>query len=347
MNISHNFVIQAPRSSLDHLTTIHPGAPAVDWSKPDKHWVLQTYLELAKRGNLNVECSTRPRLGRVNLIHSANLLEISLTPDQFVVCIQADYPRRGWAHYHLVQNELLEDDGASMVYMWPLPNLVPRDPDRTGVETVAFAGELTNLALSVEWWKRAFARIGIRFTILGPDNYHDVHDIDVLIAVRSFDGRLYPRKPANKLFNAWMAHIPLIASPDSAFRQVGQPGTDYLIAHTPSDVINHVQQLRGDRSMYQTIVRNGVRKASFYTRDRIADRWENILQGPVQQRYQQWRSKPISERVSWYARRITGQAKIDLKLAIRNLVGNEKYKTITDPLKRVAESLKYPDPNLP
>jgi glycosyltransferase involved in cell wall biosynthesis len=253
-------------------------------------WTLQAYLILKQRNTLNVVLSNDFLPNCVNIIHSADLIKFRGTPKDFIVCIKGDYPWRRWAHYHIVQNQNELAENSSLLPLWVQPGLIGRNPQRKGVIRIAYAGQTWNgnLAGSTEAWIKLFEPHGIEFVTLPTGACHDLSDIDVLIGIRSFDTHPYNSKPPSKLINAWHAHIPFIGGYDSAFKQVGIPGQDYLLAKTPDEVLHAVLSLRDNPELYQTLISNGSNKASLYTRDTIAEKWENIFSEPVLQRYKQW-----------------------------------------------------------
>lgn len=301
-----NFVVDLPAAditryaaaeTLESAVRAEPGLLARISSKGDLCWCLQSYLLLKPRGNLSVGLSNRLVSGAVNIVHSDHLLNLRGEPSQFVVCMQADYPQRGWAHYHLVQNQAQLAPNKSYIPLWPQPCLIGRDKRRPGVATVAYAGEIVNgnLAGGVDGWKRRFAQHGLTFLQPPSGSWHDMTAIDVIIGVRSFDRRPHNGKPPSKMTNAWQAGIPFVGGYDSAFSQIGVPGEDYLRAETPDAVVAAVTTLRDDDALYARLVQNGARKAPLYSSDAIAERWERTLTEQVTQRLNRWRAAPTLE----------------------------------------------------
>ncbi|HEY4203098.1 MAG TPA: hypothetical protein VGM83_21305 [Devosiaceae bacterium] len=316
----------AATKSLDAALEADSGLLARISSKGDLCWCLQSYLLLKPRG-LPVKLSNRLAAEAVNIVHSDHLLNLRGWPDDFVVSVQADFPRRGWAHHHLVQNRAQMGPDSSYIPLWPQPHLIGRDPERQGVTTVAYAGEIVNgnLAGGVEAWKQRFARHGMAFVQPPSGAWHDMSAIDVMIGVRSFDKRPYNGKPPSKMVNAWHARIPFIGGYDSAFLQTGSPGEDYLRAETPDAVVAAALWLRDDPALYAMLVSNGTRKAALYTQDAIAQTWERVLTETVTQRLARWRTAPRYERVRFAAALSAGlswhHGKQIVKMARRRLSG--------------------------
>jgi len=258
-------------------------------------WCLQTYAQLAPRGILDVTCTNRLDPTAINLVHSDTLLRLRPDPRAFVVCIRADYPKREWANFHIVQNR--DQLGRKVAYMplWMQAGIKARKPDRHGVRTVAYFGELNrNLAGAVNDWRSMFAPHGIDFEARENRRWHDMREVDVLIGIRGFDRRPYSTKPPSKLLNAWHARIPFIGGYDSAYRQVATPGHDYLVASSAGEVVAHVLRLAQDPDLYARLVTNGERKVQDYTFERMAAKWEALLQGDVALRFVEWQSSKLA-----------------------------------------------------
>ena len=331
-----NFVVDLPNTDIKRYAATktlasaieaEPGLLARISSKGDLCWCLQSYLLLKSRGNLSVGLSNTLVAGAINIVHSDHLLNLRGGPSHFVVCMQADYPRRGWAHYHLVQNQAQLGRNKSHIPLWPQPCLTSRDPRRQGVTTVAYAGEIVNgnLAGGDEGWKQRFAQHGLTFLQPPSGAWHDMTAIDVMIGVRSFDHRPHNGKPPSKMINAWHARIPFVGGYDSAFSQIGVPGEDYLRAGTPEEVVAAVLSLRDNAALYALLVQNGTRNAPLYGADAIAEQWEQTLTEAITQRFDRWQAAPAFERrrfevalaagLSWHA------GKQAIKTALRALSG--------------------------
>lgn len=308
MTTAFNFVINCADNELDYYRTLCVEDNPHVFALPVFDWSLQTYLMLVKRKNLNVRLSTRPQKGCVNLLHSKHMIEEQGQADHFIVCLKADWHRRRWAHFHVVQNANDAKPYRAALPLWVQPGLVPRPADRSGLNVVAYAGQTFNgnLASSEAQWTEIFAQHGLRFEVLPPLACHDLSGIDVLIGIRSFDLRPYNNKPPSKLVNAWHARIPFIGGNDSAFAQVGSPGDDYIRVTTIDEAVQAVLHLRNNPELYRQLIANGVRKALLYSNEATAQRWEEVLTGPVTQRYRLWASRPRLERIRFGAFKSAG-----------------------------------------
>ena len=321
-----NFVIDCSDSALAEYLNINSETAVKIYTRGDLNWCLQTYHILAKRSNLPVQCSNRMQAGAINIIHSDQLLQQRGNASHFIVCVRADYPERRWAHYHLVQNKNQLAHNTSFIPHWVQPGLLKRDPARKGVLRVAYAGEAYNgnLAGTTDTWRRLLEPLGIEFITLSGGTWHDLRSIDVLVGIRSFDHQPHNTKPPTKLFGAWHANIPFIGGHDSAFKQVGTPGEDYLLASTPQEAITAILRLRNEAGLYEKLVLNGNRKAELYTEETIAKVWVDALTGPVSHRYYKWKDNPFYEQNRFNTLLGMGNLEHEVKQLVKHYLGINK-----------------------
>jgi hypothetical protein len=322
--MKYNFIIDCTDEKIEEYKKIDINTVPLAglFSRGDLSWCLQTYLLLAERKTLEVILSNRLIKNTINIIHSDHLLSIKGDPSYFIVCVRADYPKRAWAHYHLVQNKNQLGKNTSFIPHWPQPGLIKRRTNRQDVINVAYAGQVINgnLAGSISEWKNIFKPHGIQFSISEDGSWHDLQEIDVLIGVRSFDKKSHDTKPPTKLFNAWHAQIPFVGGYDSAYMQVGVPNEDYLLASTADEVIDAVCKLKTNKELYQKLVTNGLNKSQLYDRKNIISAWERLLTGPVMNRYKKWKSRPVYESLLFYIRALTGISYHGLKQLIKKSI---------------------------
>jgi hypothetical protein len=289
--LQYNFILPLPNEKLETYKGLDLDKDAGLIVHARLEWLLQAYLVLKQRNNLSVICSNGFVPGCINIIHSLDLINLKGSSKDFIVCIKGDFPWRRWAHYHIVQNQNELAQNCSYLPLWLQPGLVKRNSERKGVLRVAYAGQTWNgnLAGTAQTWATLFQPHGIEFVTLPTGACHDLSDIDILIGIRSFDTNPYNSKPPSKLINAWHAHIPFIGGHDSAFKQVGTPGKDYLLAKTPNEVLQAVLTLRDNPHLYQSLVNNGIKKSRKFTTESIGADWEKVLQATIATRYEIWK----------------------------------------------------------
>lgn len=326
----YNFIIDCTDAALAEYLRLDTETAVKIYTRGDLNWCLQSYHILSNRSTLSVQCSNKILPGFINIIHSDQLLQQRGNASEFIVCVRADYPGRRWAHYHLVQNKNQLGLNSSYLPHWVQPGLIKRDVNRKEVRRVAYAGEAFNgnLAGTVDTWKQLLAPHNIEFVTLEAGTWHDLSSIDILLGIRSFDAQPHNTKPPTKLFGAWHANIPFIGGHDSAFKQVGQPGEDYLLVTTPDEAIAAILKLRDNPALYNKLVQNGQQKAALYTEKTIAQDWVEVLTGPVMERHQEWQAKPVLEQARFNALLSMGNLEHLVKQLIKKVVSRKKNSAI-------------------
>lgn len=321
--VTFNFVVDLPDAELDlYINTMDIETPTEIAAVPDVGWCLQTYLILKKLTDLTLTCSNTLKENCVNIIHSDRLLKYRGNSAHFIVSVQGDFPRRIWAHYHIVQNKNQVGSNKSFVPFWLTPGLKKRNPDRHSVLRIAYAGQTFNgnLAGTENAWNELFEKHGVEFVTIAKDAWHDLSEIDVLLGIRDFDSRPHNTKPPSKLINAWHAQIPFIGGYDSAFTQVGSPGRDFLRVKTPREALEALLLLKNNAKVYQDFIVEGNKKAAQYTTETIAKAWQNILMGPVLTRYKKWNSAKGYEKLRFNVMLALGVWQHEAKQVIKKLV---------------------------
>jgi hypothetical protein len=289
-HVTFNFLVPASSDSeLQEWCRLDLDKDWRTFTKGELNWSLFTYLSLRSSG-LDISCARNFVPNCVNLGHAAYLACLSPRPDAFVVSLQADYRRLSWADLHVVQNKSqIENRHMFWLPHWPQPGLVPRAPSRQCVKHVAYAGRSSMLAGFAEEWRRDLSSIGLQFRMLDPANWNDFSDIDILLAIRSLDTRDYRTKPPTKLFNAWLAGVPLVAGNDCAFSQIGTPSEDYICVTSKAGALEAMKRLKEDAAFYSRLVARGTERANEFSREKITEAWVRLLSTDVQNHFSRWR----------------------------------------------------------
>jgi len=283
-------------------------------------WCLTAYILLRQRGR-PVTCGPQFQSGCINVAHVSSIEPFSFARNHFIVAVRADYTPRPLANLHLVQNKSQAGANSYWLPHWPQPGLIPRSPDRVGVKVVAYAGQNYYLAGGTSEWQRELSKHGLEFRMMPPDRWNDFSGVDVLVAIRSFDGYAYNRKPPTKLINAWHARVPLVAGNDSAYRQLGTPGKNYLVCNTLTEAVSRIVQLAREPAEYAYLVANGSDLAREYSRDKIAETWEGFLDSVAGPRYQEWVRKGCRSRSKYLGLNLVSLARAMARDARHRLVG--------------------------
>jgi hypothetical protein len=233
---------------------------------------------------------TEPVAGRINFAHVMTWRSLSVRRGEFRVSVRADYPRLFDVDFDILQNPAAPSSGKSLYLpYWPTPGLIPRDRERRGVRAVAYAGRLGPINLAERLRSRGDKAFeGFDFRIIPPERWHDLSQIDVLVAIRSLDRRPHSNKPPSKLFSAWRAGIPLIAGWDSAFSAVGVPGRDYLRVDSESGLRAALCRLADHPELYDTFVQAGLRRAPEVSHEAFARQWLAAFDGPIASAWERW-----------------------------------------------------------
>ncbi len=304
-----NFIVPSrDENHLEQLRTADIDRDVHIFQSASLNWTLQAYLMLERNG-LAVSCSNKTLPGAINIGHSQYLRTIPPKKPVFTVSITGEYRYLAWAQFHIVQNQSQIRRGTSYwMPLWPQPGLTSRNKDRKRVKCVAYAGRPNQLSdrsgrirskfarigvfgshtKRLDYWRDELVQHGLQFRFLRKPSWNDLSEVDILLGIRSFNRESYNYLPPSKLINAWHAGIPFIGGNDSAYRQVGTPGKDYIRVTGKNEMLDAIIRLRDDPVYYDSIVQAGYRKAEKYTRETIADRWIQLLSGKIVNAYGVW-----------------------------------------------------------
>ena len=273
-------------------------------------WTFQTYLRLREH---NYPCrlvDTIPEEGII-VVHRSDL-PFSTTPSlrQIFVTTLGD---AGWHPYAQVQvvqnrNHLNGVENTFFMHHWTQPGLIPRDEDRgNAFENVGYFGHPDQLADSLHdpEWERFLGERDLSWIPVhkGSDRQSDYSDIDLIVAIRSFDGQSYDYKPATKLHNAWLAGVPAILGPESAYRAERTHGLDYLEASTYGELCSYVDRLNVQPSLRRKLRSQAQKRAKEISPQQKAEDWWELLTGPVADVYDWWTSLSRMQQQLFIARR--------------------------------------------
>jgi hypothetical protein len=306
------FVHSVPRHWRDLAELAQPPAPGevADRIRNGRSaWVLQTYLWLRRRG-LAAELSTACVPGVLCIVHYDDLRASQLPAASYLLGVRADRPPMLLADQQVVQTPLLANETSShFVPNWPQPGLLPRDERRGArVERVGFIGRERNLAPAFRSpeFRRELAQRG--FSLVVRENpWWDYRDLDVVLAVRDVSSAKLRTKPASKLVNAWHAGCPALLGAEPAFEARRRSPLDFLLITTPEEALAALRRLREEPGLYQAMVENGLERARDFSVERIAERWEDLLAGPVAEDFERWRRAPRHARWLRFAVRAAQQ----------------------------------------
>lgn len=297
-----------------------PEPPITRWDIPDLwprggkyNHTIQTYLRLKTNG---FSCQLVDKIPDEGiLIAHRDLLPKNiklLDPKLLVVCMKAERKPHPYAQFHIVQNPVEESSlgscwNAHYIPLWPQRGLIPRDSNRQDrFETVAYFGRTVNLAPELEDpnWSKQLRQLGLNWYHASEEHlWYDYSEVDVIIAVRSFDQRTYEAKPATKLFNAWHAGVPAISGNDSAFQAEFRSELDFIKVETVDDAIAALKRLRDDVNLRRAMVENGMQRAEETKPETLVQRWQSFITDIAMPAYErQRRESGVSHQVSFIRR---------------------------------------------
>ena len=271
-------------------------------------WLLQTFLQLKHRG-LNVHLVDRLVPGRICVTGIWQIGRRALLGRSYNIVVQADCCRPPVADHVVVQNPTgVVDHYDHLIYHWPQPGLIARNPDRGNrIENVAYRGGMVNLwaPLQGQSFRQRLAALGVQLvldndSLQNSDRYRlwqQYGDADLVLAVRDltvYDERI---KPATKLCNAWLAGAPAILGPESAYQDLRTDDLDYIEARCCDDVVNAVRRLKENPALYQAMRERAAERAPGFTADAVAKLWRETLAGPVTDGYRKWSQQSSATRL--------------------------------------------------
>lgn len=259
-------------------------------------WTLQTFLYL-KKYNFSCNLSNLVPPDGIIIAHR-DFLPSKLTPNskQLFVCIKADRDKHPFAQLHIVQNP---NDDLNFMWQrhylphWPQGRIIPRDAKRgERFENIAYLGNEYELAQEVKSssWEKQINSLGLTWHLVTEkDMWNDYSYVDAILAVRSFDKyNTYDHKPASKLLNAWLAGVPAVLGCESAYREEGRNGVDYIEVSKVEEAIFALKHLRDNITFRHLIVKGCLVHAEQINPEKIVEKWQNFLIEKAIPEYEKW-----------------------------------------------------------
>jgi hypothetical protein len=260
-------------------------------------WIFQTWLALETSGFPARLTHSIPSEGVLVTLTNCVSADFQVPTPAFFVGIVADYVAHRQAHLHVVQNAAHRRRlwNAAFIPHWPQPNLIPRDPARSGrFENVCFFGHRSNLApelIDARWHRKLRDELGVAFLLCDSDRWHDYSAADCVVAVRGFGHSTYLHKPATKLYNAWLAEVPFIGGMDSAYASDGTVGHNFLQASTPDELFEQIRRLKEEPALCERLVAAGRIAVRRFTPQAVLEQWKHFLSDTVAKSAERWRKK--------------------------------------------------------
>jgi len=297
-------------------------------------WIAQTFVRLRRalesRG-LAVTAGPGFVPGAVCVAHRDDLDRFASDAHaSFLVAVRADRAPVEACDIAIAQNALDLRANERYVPLWPQPGMLAREAARdTGVRTLAYFGRTSS---APAWfrdagWRAALARRGVTFEIR-ERAWHDYRAVDVALAARDEAPSVLATKPATKLYNGWLARVPVIACLEPAYAALRRGPLDFLEAKDARDVLVAIDRLRLQPALYRAMVDNGTARGAAFTVEAIAARWLALFDREILPAYDAWRGCSRSRR-AWFAAAMLRQ-KIASRLH-RMAVASERARTVPSP----------------
>ncbi len=268
------------------------------------HWTLQAFLRLRPYSRQYRLTDQLPASGVLIAFRGSIPMEYRPPRGLLFVCICADAGPHPFAHLHLVQNPSQRAMVGDSHYVphWPQFGIIPRSENRgDAFVNIDFFGDEPNLhpQLRAPEWQNFLTGLGCVWRLRQSEQWHDYHETDAVVAIRSYDGNEYKNKPASKLVNAWHAHVPTILGGESAYRSLRKGPNDYLEVLTFDETKAAILLLKENAGLRREMSRNGQRRAGEINFDTLIARWREFLDGVALPEFQRLAAHgPVSH--AWF-----------------------------------------------
>jgi hypothetical protein len=285
----------AGEKDIAALRRLDPDRDWREFHRGERVWILQTCLRLARAG-YPVELTASPPSEGIVVFHAKHARELRSQwrrlGNAVLLGARADNREPLIADFEVVQNGRFADaERRFFIPHWPQPALLPRDPSRGAtIRRIAFKGFEQNLHPEFQSpaWREFLAERGIEWEIdavpfagaatdqAGID-WPDFRQVDLLLAVRPEDRRLWTPKPASKLVNSWLAGVPALLGPEYAYRELRRSELDFLEVSSLAEAKAAVLRLLERPDLYQAMVDNGRARGAAFTAEAILSQWVDLL----------------------------------------------------------------------
>lgn len=286
-------------------------------------WILTTYINLKRRGLSCEVVEQMPEAGIVIADRDTLGNKYSYLDKVMLICAKGDREFHPSAQLHVVHNpcefDLTKNSLWKPYYIphWPQPGLIPRLKERGSLaENVAFIGTRSNLVQEFlsEKWINSLKDLNCKWhPIWNPIRWNDYSYIDIVIAVRSFSQTAWLNKPTSKLVNCWLAGVPVILTPESAFTALRKSELDFCEITSLDEAIETVAKLKNNSQLYQSMVNNGFIRVQEYTQEKIVEHWLSFFYEHIFLEYEKFIKMPKIKRRFLFMRRYTQLKKDRMK----------------------------------
>lgn len=274
-------------------------------------WILKTFWKLKEyKSDLNIHLVNYIPDEGIIIFHKGFFpKDIVPSNTQLFVCVQADYGRHQYAHYHIAQNPLgvsnfnfskrsfLEEKLFSFtksyfIAHWNQNDIIKRDSSRgESFKNVCFYGIDQNFPqkLLEPSFKEKLKKEGIDLKIItDSDQWNDYSETDCVLAIRDFENKPHYNKPFSKIINSYLAGVPVIAGNESSSLYLKNGlGIGISIVTNPDECFNAIKQVKENylSSLKRIIIDKD--KLKEFQDEAIVLSWDKLLR-EMQHNYQLW-----------------------------------------------------------
>lgn len=289
----------AGEKDVEALRRLDPDRDWREFQVGERAWILQTYLRLVRAG-CPVELAASPPSEGIVVFHAKQSRALRSQWRRLrrtvLLGVRADNREPLIADFEVLQNGRFADEKRRFfIPHWPQPALIPRDVSRGAmIRRIAFKGFDQNLHPDFRSpaWREFLAGKGIEWEVDAVPfageatdrlkiEWPDFRQVDLLLAVRPKDRRLWTPKPATKLCNAWLAGVPALLGPEHAYRELRRSELDYLEVDSLESAKAAVLRLLERPDLYEAMVRNGRARGAEFTAEATLPRWMELLTGKL------------------------------------------------------------------
>jgi len=275
-------------------------------------WIAQTYLRLrmslVARG-WTVGVGSRFVPGAVAIVHRDDANDFAgKRHSSFLVVVRADRAPVTACDLAVAQNRLDLASHERFLPLWPQPGLRARDSTRgTAIRSIAYHGRT---GTAPAWFfepglRAALAARGVEFRI-ERTRWEDYREVDVSIAAREETGAILATKPATKVYNGWLARVPVLATAEPAYREIRRSAIDFIEIAAAGDVLRAIDLLRANPRLFEAMVENGVRRGEEFSVEATRRRWLDLVEDEVAPAFERARAGLASRRL-WHWRAMAAQ----------------------------------------
>lgn len=306
------FFMDVPAAELHAWRRLQPDQAPQRLVLGEHYWIALTFARLHAAGTAVRLDNRLPASGAV-VFYAGDKRAVwrqaqATGSHALLVAVRSDRNPVGFADVEIVQNAA-SATGHRTLHLphWPQPGLVPRDPARGDrPRTILYPGTAGNLHpdFLAEDWETFLRERGLvlrchfQSTPDAPPAYHDLHDIDLMLALRPRGARLVRNKPGWKLFNAWLAGVPALLGPEAGYRELREGPLDYVEIEDAVQAMAAIDRLLEEPGLYRAMVDNGLARGRACDTATTLARWQRVIDDELlpRARAQSERPAPVWKR---------------------------------------------------